>query len=221
MTRLLLLHGSKIMKDLLLVGATGLVGQSVLRQALADSRVAKLIAVTRKPLPPQPRLENPLVDFDALPADAPWWQVDGGICTLGTTMRQAGSHIAFRKVDVEYPLTVARLLHQNGAQSFAFNSSIGANPKARAFYMRVKGEVEQRLIAGGFPSLTLVRPSGILGPRTPSRAWEARTIRMFHSIRPILPRHYRVVPADKIAKALLEAAINAPPGVHIVESERL
>jgi uncharacterized protein YbjT (DUF2867 family) len=209
------------MAVLLLVGATGLVGQSVVRQALADSRVEKLIAVTRKPLPPQPRLENPLVDFDALPVDAPWWKVDGGICTLGTTMRQAGSHQAFRKVDVDYPLAVAKLLHQNGARSFAFNSSIGANPKARALYMRVKGEVEQRLIRGGFPSLTLVRPSGILGPRTQNRAWEARTIRLFHSLRPILPHHYRVVPADKIAKALLEAAITAPPGVHIVESEKL
>jgi uncharacterized protein YbjT (DUF2867 family) len=209
------------MTDLLLVGATGLVGQSVLRQALADSRVSKVVAVTRNPLPPQPRLENPLVDFDALPADAQWWQVHAGICTLGTTMREAGSHVAFRKVDVDYPLAVAKLLYDHGAKSFAFNSSIGANPKARAFYNRVKGEVEQRLIAGGFPSLTLVRPSGILGPRKPHRAWEARTIRVFHSLRPILPRHYRVVPADKIAKALLEAAITAPPGVHIVESERL
>jgi uncharacterized protein YbjT (DUF2867 family) len=209
------------MTDLLLVGATGLVGQSVLRQALADSRVSKVVAVTRNPLPPQPRLENPLVDFDALPADAPWWNVQAGICTLGTTMRQAGSPAAFRKVDVDYPLTVARLLHEHGAQSFAFNSSIGADPKARAFYRRVKGEVEQRLIAGGFPSLTLVRPSGILGPRKPHRAWEARTIRVFHSLRPLLPRHYRVVSADKIAKALIEAAISAPAGVHIVESERL
>ena len=209
------------MATLLLVGATGLVGQAVVQQALADDRVEKLIALTRKPLPPQPRLENPLVDFDALPAEAAWWNVDGGICTLGTTMREAGSHNAFRKVDVDYPLTVARLLHEHGAKSFAFNSSIGANPKARAFYMRVKGEVDQRLIAGGFASLTLVRPSGILGPRKPHRAWEERTIRVFHSLRPILPRHYRVVSADKIAHALLEAAINAPPGVHIVESERL
>ncbi len=118
------------MAVLLLVGATGLVGQSVLQQALADSRVGKVVAITRKPLPPQAGLENPLVDFDALPGDAPWWNVDGGICTLGTTMRQAGSHQAFRKVDVDYPLAVAKLLHQHGAQSFAFNSSIGANPKA-------------------------------------------------------------------------------------------
>jgi uncharacterized protein YbjT (DUF2867 family) len=87
--------------------------------------------------------------------------------------------------------------------------------------MRVKGEVEQKLIACGFPSLTLVRPSGILGPRMPHRTWEARTIRVFHSLRPFLPRHYRVVPADKIATALLEAAISAPAGVHVVESERL
>src|ERR1700753_2504854 len=209
------------MPVLLLVGATGLVGQAVLRQALGDPRVEKLVTITRTALPAQPRLENHVVDFDALPADAAWWNVDGGICTLGTTMREAGSRAAFRKVDVDYPLTVARLLHEHGASSFAFNSSIGANPKARAFYRRVKGEVEQRLIAGGFPSLTLVRPSGILGPRQPHRAWEARTIRVFHSLRPILPRHYRVVPADKIARALLEAAITAPPGVHIVESERL
>ncbi len=198
------------MAVLLLVGATGLVGQSVLRQALADSRVSKVVAVTRKPLPPQPAPGKSPGRLRCLPADAPWWKVDGGICTLGTTMRQAGSHLAFRKVDVDYPLAVAKLLRQHGAQSFAFNSSIGANPKARAFYMRVKGEVEQRLIAGGFPSLTLVRPSGILGPRKPHRRWEARTIRVFHSLRPILPRHYRVVPADKIAKALLEAAISAP-----------
>ena len=209
------------MADLLLVGATGLVGQAVLRLALADPRVSKLVAVTRKPLPPQSGLENPLVDFDALPADAAWWRVDGGICTLGTTMRQAGSHPAFRKVDVDYPLAVARLLRENGARSFAFNSSIGANAKSRAFYMRVKGEVEQRLIAGSFPSLTLVRPSGILGQRQAHRAWEARTIRVFHALRPILPAHYRPVSADKIAKALLEAAITAPPGVHIVESEKL
>ncbi|MGC2404722.1 MAG: NAD-dependent dehydratase [Acidobacteriaceae bacterium] len=209
------------MTDLLLVGATGLVGQSVLRQALADNRIARVVALTRRPLAPEPRLENPLVDFDALPGDAPWWNVDAGICTLGTTMRQAGSHVAFRKVDVDYPLTVARLLHEHGAKSFAFNSSIGANPESRAFYMRVKGEVEQRLIAGGFSSLTLVRPSGILGPRRQNRRWEARAIRVFHTIRPVLPRHYRPVSPEKIAEALLEAAITAPPGVHIVESEKL
>jgi uncharacterized protein YbjT (DUF2867 family) len=209
------------MAELLLVGASGLVGQSVLRLAMADERVTKLIALTRKPLHRHDKLENPLVDFDALPQDAPWWRVDGGICTLGTTMRQAGSHDAFRKVDVDYPLAVAKLLKENGAKSFAFNSSIGANPKSRAFYMRVKGEVEHRLINGNFPSLTLVRPSGILGKRERHRAWEERTLRAFHAIRPLLPRHYRVVPADKIARALLEAAITAPPGVHVIESEKL
>jgi uncharacterized protein YbjT (DUF2867 family) len=192
-----------------------------MRLALADDRVTRLVAVTRKPLPHHDKLENPLVDFDFLPQGAPWWRVDGGICTLGTTMREAGSHDAFRKVDVDYPLAVAKLLKENGARSFAFNSSIGANPKSRAFYMRVKGEVEQRLINGQFPSLTLVRPSGILGKRQQHRAWEERTLRAFHAIRPILPRHYRVVPADKIARALFEAAITAPPGVHIIESEKL
>ena len=84
------------MKDLLLVGATGLVGQSVLRQALADSRVAKLVAVTRKPLLPQPSPRKPPGRFRR-PASGRalggrWME---GICTLGTTMRQAGSHNRF------------------------------------------------------------------------------------------------------------------------------
>ena len=78
--------------------------------------------------------------------------------------------------------------------------------------MRVKGEVEQRLIALRLSVPHAGAPSGILGPRKAHRKWEARTIRVFHSLRPILPRHYRVVPADKIAKALIEAALTAPAG---------
>ena len=207
------------MAVLLLVGATGLVGQSVVRQALADNRVDKLIAITRKPLDPQTGLENHVVDFDALPVDAPWWNVDGGICTLGTTMREAGSHHAFRKVDVDYPLTFARLLHEHGAKSFAFNSSVGANPRARAFYMRVKGEVEQRLIAGGFASLTLVRPSAIIGPRKAHRAREESVIRIFHSMRHVLPQRYRAVPPTRSPKLCWRRQLSRPPA-YISSSRR-
>jgi uncharacterized protein YbjT (DUF2867 family) len=75
------------MKRLMLVGASGLVGQSVLRQALAHPQVQQLVAPTRCLLPPHAKLHNPVVDFDALAVDADWWAVDAVICTLGTTKK--------------------------------------------------------------------------------------------------------------------------------------
>jgi hypothetical protein len=137
------------MTTLLLAGATGLVGQAVLRRALDDARVTRVVAPTRRALPAAPKLDNPLVDFDRLPADAPWWAVDAVICTLGTTIRDAGSPQAFRVVDHDYPLAVARLARQHGASTFALTSAMGADPASRIFYNRTKGELERDLAACG------------------------------------------------------------------------
>jgi uncharacterized protein YbjT (DUF2867 family) len=209
------------MPTLLLVGATGLVGQSVLAQALADPRVTRLVAPTRRPLAAYPKLTNPLVDFDALPADAPWWSVDVVICTLGTTIKKAGSPAAFRRVDYDYPLAVATLARRHGAAAFALTSSVGADASARTFYLRTKGETENALRALAFPSLTLVRPSMIGGERTERRPLEACALRIFTALPFLLPRRYRVVPAERIARALLASALAARPGTHIVESEAI
>lgn len=210
------------MATLLLVGATGVVGQAVLAQALADARVERLVAPTRRPLPARDRLENPVVDFDALPADAPWWRADGVICTLGTTQKQAGSRAAFRKVDHDHVLAVARLAHAAGTPAFALTSSVGAAPRSPSFYLRTKGEVEQALCGLGFPSLTLVRPAGIhAGKRTPPRPGQALTMSIMATLAPLIPRRYRVVTPGQIATALLSAVQDRPPGITVIESERL
>jgi uncharacterized protein YbjT (DUF2867 family) len=208
-------------KTLLLVGATGLVGQAVLQRALGDPRVARIIAPTRRPLAPHPRLDNPIVDFDRLPADAPWWRVDGAICTLGTTIRQAGSREAFRQVDHDYPLAVARLLRAHGTTAFALNSSMGANPESGNFYLRTKGEVEVAIGACGFPSLTLVRPGLLGGRRAEFRLGERAALIALRVLGPLLPRRYRISPAGHVAAALLDAVIGAAPGRHVVESGAL
>lgn len=208
-------------KSLFLVGATGLVGQAVLLRALGDPRVARIIAPTRRPLAPHPRLENPILDFDRLPSDAPWWRVDGAICTLGTTIRQAGSREAFRKVDHDYPLAVARLLRAHGTVAFAFNSSMGADPNSGNFYLRTKGEAETALGACGFPSLTLVRPGLLGGRRAEFRLGERAALLVLGVNGPLLPRRFRISPAGHVASALLDAAIGAAPGRHVVESGAL
>lgn len=209
------------MKKLLLVGATGLVGRCVLQQALADVRVVRVVAPTRHPLPVHPKLENPILDFDALPEEAPWWQVDSVICTLGTTLRKAGSREAFRRIDFEYPLAVAKLAHDHGAQTFALNSSIKADPNAKAFYLRIKGEAEQALQGVGYDSLTIVRPSLLGGARAEFRVGERLATFFLTVFGPLISRRYRIVPAERVARALVEAALAAPVGCHVIESEMI
>lgn len=209
------------MSRLLLAGATGLIGQTALALALASPRVTHVIAPTRRPLPTHPKLLNPVVGFDALPGYADWWQVDAVACALGTTIRDAGSQAAFHRVDHDYPLAVARLAHAHGARAFALVSALGADPASRVFYSRTKGELEQALEGIGFDSLTLLRPGLLGGNRTQHRAGERWAQRVFGALGPVLPRRYRVVPPERVASALVRAALDARPGRHAVPSEQL
>ena len=206
---------------LILIGATGLVGREVLRLALSDTRVTAIVAPVRKPLPAHPKLDAPLVDFDRLPADAPWWQADAVICTLGTTMKVAGTRQAFRRVDHDYPLAAARLALAAGTRTYALNSAAGANAASRFFYNRVKGDLERDLEALGFASLTHVRPGLIGGEREEARAGEGAALRVLRVLGPVLPRRWRINPAPRIASTLLEAALAGTPGVHVVGPEQL
>lgn len=209
------------MTTLMLLGATGLVGGCVLDQALTNLRVTRVVAPTRKPLPPHARLLNPVVDFDRLPQDASWWQVDAVVCALGTTMAKAGSRGAFHRVDHDLPLLAARLALAQGARAFALNSALGADPASRVFYSRTKGELERDLQTLGYPSLTLVRPGLIGGERQESRPAERIGIAVSEWLRPLLPARYRVVPAERIAHHLLASALSAAPGVRVLFSEQL
>ena len=209
------------MAKLMLVGATGLVGGLVLRQALADARVARVVAPTRRALAPHGKLENPVVDFDALPRDAGWWSVDAVVCALGTTIRQAGSQAAFRKVDYELPLAVAQLARVKGARAFVLTSSVGADAGSRTFYLRVKGEVEDAIGRCGFPSLAIVRPSMLGGERAESRPMERLGMKSMQALAPLLPARWRVVSAEAVARALVACAIRATPGTTVIESEEI
>jgi uncharacterized protein YbjT (DUF2867 family) len=205
----------------MLVGATGLVGGFVLRQALADERIARVVAPTRRALAPHGKLENPVVDFDSLPQDAEWWSVDAVVCALGTTIRQAGSEAAFRKVDYELPLAVAKLTRARNARAFVLTSSVGADAGSRTFYLRVKGEVENAIGRCGFPSFTIVRPSMLGGERAQSRPLERLGMKSMQALAPLIPARWRVVSGEAVATALLACAIRAKPGTTVVESEAI
>jgi uncharacterized protein YbjT (DUF2867 family) len=205
---------------LLLLGATGAVGQAALQIALADARFSVVIAPTRRPLPAHPKLINPVVDFQHLDTGADWLRADTVVCALGTTIRQAGSQAAFAAVDRDLPLAIGAAALKAGAHSFALNSSLGASPRGN-FYLRTKAEAEAGLIAQGWPSLTLVRPSLIDATRQPPRLGEQIGLATARLLGPLIPRRYRPVKAQAIAACLLDAAWRAEPGCHNVESEAI
>lgn len=210
------------MKKVLLVGATGLVGGHVLERLRADPRCGQVVALTRRPLPGNDaRVRNVVADFEHLPEAAAPWQVDAVVCALGSTMRQAGSRDAFRRIDHDYPLQIAARARSHGAGAFALNSAMGAHARSRIFYSRVKGELERDLQALGYPSLTLVRPGLIGGERAQRRAGEHLALQLMGALRPLLPRRWRIDPAQNIAAALVEAALAPRPGVHVVDSAQL
>jgi uncharacterized protein YbjT (DUF2867 family) len=210
------------MHRLLIFGATGLVGRQVLQISLADNSIQQVVAPTRRPLPADPKILNPAIDFESLPESAEWWNADAVICALGTTIRQARSQAQFRHVDHDYAMAVARLARRAGTPTFALVSSLGANPKSGNFYLRVKGEVERNLESVGFPSLTILRPSLLDGgPRPDKRLGESISIPLARLFAPLIPRRYRAITTLKVARALLTAATTARPGTHILESDEL
>lgn len=199
----------------LLAGATGLVGSEVAERLRArpDITLTSLVRTARTPA-------DRVTDFEALvasPATAlPRARVDIGISCLGTTIRKAGSQAAFRRVDHDYVLAVARAARTNGARQFILVSSVGAG--GSSFYLRVKGEVEAGLRMLGFERLDILRPSLLLGPRDERRPAEALAQRAAPILNPLLLgtlSRYKALPGSRVAAAITAIAGQAEPGVRI------
>ena len=207
--------------SVMVVGATGLVGRECLRLLLSDNGFNRVIVVTRRPLSPEvrsPKLETHVVDFEHLNEYDELFRVDAILCALGTTIRQAGSRTRFRTVDYEYPLAFAKLGRRVGCRHFLVVSALGANPRSRVFYNRVKGELEDALRTLGYPRLTIVRPSLLLGPRAELRLGEEVAKRVTRWLGPLVPRAFKPVEARAVATTLVRAAQEAGSGVRVIES---
>lgn len=206
----------------LLAGSTGLVGGLLLEQLLHDNHYEKVIALSRKPLGREhPRLVNLIVDFDNLESQAHEMKADDVFCCLGTTIRQAGSQPAFRKVDHDYPLQLARITRDRGAGQFLIVTALGSNKSSGIFYNRVKGEVEEAIGKIEFPSYHIFQPSMLLGPRKEDRAGESIGKSVMKIFGFLIPKKYKAIEASRVANAMLAIAKRNQAGRHIHSSGEL
>ncbi|MCK6616570.1 MAG: oxidoreductase [Cyclobacteriaceae bacterium] len=210
------------MRTALVAGSTGLVGKQVLELLLKDDRYGQVKAISRTPLPVNhPKLQNLVLDFDRLSENYQVLKADDVFCCLGTTIRKAGSERAFRKVDFEYPVELAKLTRNQGAQTYLLITALGADKHSRIFYNKVKGEVEEAVKAIGFTSLHIFRPSLLIGPRQENRAGEDAAKIFYKLLGWIIPIKYKAIEAAKVARAMIAFAGSEKPGVFIHESKEL
>lgn len=202
-------------------GGTGLVGSALLRRLLDDPAVERVIAPTRRPLEPRPKLENPSLTGPAWPILP---RLDEAYGALGTTRKDAGSAAAFRAVDLDLTLSFAEAAREAGARRFGLVSSVGADPRSRLLYPRTKGEAELAVAAQRFEAVVLARPSLLLGGRARPRAGERVAQSALGALAPVLLgplRKYRPISADAVAAALIAAVRGAIPGTLALESDAL
>ena len=205
-------------KSALIAGGTGLVGSHCLQFLLASPEYASVTALVRRGTGiPHPKLREQIVDFDRLPDLS---RCDDAYCALGTTIKQAGSQAAFRRVDLEYPLRLSERVLAAGAKQFLLVSSVGANSSSSNFYLRTKGELEDALRQLSFTALHIFRPSFLVGERKEQRTGERIGMLLAEALKLTMIgglRKYRSIRAETVARAMVKAASLGSAGVHIYE----
>lgn len=194
-------------RTVIIAGATGLVGKAILEGLLADRSVGAVHSLGRKkPSVQHPKLTAHVIDFTALPALP---LADELYLALGTTIKVAGSQAAFRAVDYDANLAVAKAALAAGVKKVGLVSAMGANPQSTVFYSRVKGELENAVAKMPFDGFVIARPSMLVGNREllgqPVRRGEVLAFELGKTLGFLIPANYKPIEAATVAKALLNA----------------
>jgi uncharacterized protein YbjT (DUF2867 family) len=205
-------------KIALVAGATGLVGGLLLNTLLEAPDYARVYALTRRPLGKEhPKLANRVVSFQRMGEQLKTLTAQDAYCCIGTTIAQAGSQEAFREADIDAVLLFAQAARAAQVKRFVVVSSVGADTGSKKFYLRTKGEMEDALIAVGFPAVDILQPSLLLGPRKQMRPLELAGSILAPIVNPLLTgarEAYRAIPAEVVARAMLGAARRGGRGVY-------
>jgi len=213
------------MKTAILIGASGLVGKNCLTKILDSKDYKKIKVFVRSSLDfKHPNLIEHKVDFNRISDYKELFEGDDIFFCLGTTMKQAGSREAFKLVDYEYPLEIAKIGLEKKTKLFSIITAMGANPKSPVFYNKVKGLLEKELKNFGFPFLQIFRPSLLIGERDQKRTGEDFANKISPFIEPILQgplKKFRPISGQAVGFAMAYTASHRLPGVHIYQSDKI
>ena len=199
----------------IIAGSTGLIGLNLIK--VLSSKKQGTIALTRRAIPNlPPNITEMVIDFDAFEKNGSLPSCNNVFICLGTTIKTAGSKENFRKVDIDYCLSIARKAKEAGAETLSLISSIGANSSSKNFYLRTKGELEESIQSLGFSTVNIFRPSFLVGERSEKRLAEKIAINLAKIMDLFLigtASKYRSVKAESLAKTMV-LKVASKPGVN-------
>ena len=211
------------MKTAIIIGATGLVGSTLVEQILENFAYSKVVLLLRKPLNiSHSKLVQEVIDFDK--PDASKIMGDDLFCAMGTTLAKAGSKEAQYKIDCTYPFEIGKIAKANGVKQYILVSSLGANFQSSNFYLRTKGDLEQKIKSLGFQNFVSFRPSFLTGDRKEFRLGEKIGVVIAKILSPLMIggfKKYRGIEASKVAKSMQELANQGLTGIHFIESDKI
>ena len=196
----------------IIAGSTGLIGGNVIK--VLSNKKQSAIALTRRSIPNLPsNITEMVIDFDTFEKNGFLPSCNNVFICLGTTIKTAGSKENFRKVDIDYCLSIARKAKESGAETLSLISSIGANSSSKNFYLRTKGELEESIQSLGFSTVNIFRPSFLVGERSEKRLAEKIAINLAKIMDLFLigtASKYRSVKAESLAKTMVLKADDKP-----------
>jgi uncharacterized protein YbjT (DUF2867 family) len=202
----------------IIAGASGLIGSELLTILLNHAEYEEVLVLVRKELPVKhKKLVQLVIDFDELAKYAGSLTGHAVFSCMGTTNAKTPDKVQYRKIDHDYPLEIAHLAKANGVEQFHLVSAVGANSKSSAFYIKLKGELEEDLRPVGFQSLHIYQPSMLYGDRKEQRTLEKTLIRIFKVVDHLLIgglRKYRSISGETVANAMYKNSLKAAPGTH-------
>lgn len=209
-------------KTAILIGATGLTGNEVLNRLLNHPEFNQVRIFTRKSTHlNHPKLEEILIDFDQTESWRHLVKGDVLISSLGTTIKTAKTKENQYRVDFTYQYEFAKAASENGIQTYILVSSMGANPKSKVFYSRMKGELEEAVADLAFKKLVIIRPSILDGKRRESRPGERIGLKVSRFLTRFFFRNYRPTPIDILANKIIRLSLDGTSGYRIIEGTEI
>ena len=197
-------------KTAIVIGATGLIGSSLLDQLLEDETYSKIKIFHRRSTGvSHPKISEEVVDFDRI--DEWEKQIDGDVLfsAMGTTIKKAGSKKAQYKIDFTYQYEVAKAAANNLVESYVLVSSSGANAKSKIFYSKIKGELDDAVMELPFKKIIIMRPSILAGNRKENRTGEKIGLALARGLTKIPGlKKYKPIKGETVAKAMIKSIQN-------------
>tara|TARA_B100000963_G_scaffold359998_1_gene389196 strand:+ start:2455 stop:3108 length:654 start_codon:yes stop_codon:yes gene_type:complete len=193
-------------KTVTLFGSTGLIGGEILKLLINDNYYENINIITRKKVKVESKkIKNYTIDF-ANPEEYKKVIKKGNviIASIGTTQSKVNfNKTEYRKIDYDIHLNIAKACKSNGASSFSFVSSAGANSKSKNFYLKLKGDIENSIVQLGLESCLIFRPSLLLGKRKEFRFGEIIAQKFIPLISFLMKSDYKPIKANYVAKSIL------------------